>query len=419
MGSPRRGIRSLAPGIAASSRWAGWLLGLGLAIVVAGCSSAVATHSLASTSAPSVTPGGSETSAKPAVAPLPKPTGRSGTFTAMAPTNLPDQADHGNAEPALQKDGKVLVVGDGMAVLYDPTTGQFRSTGVPVPNPSDLDYPGMDFEANGNEPLLLADGRVLTLGIWDAEVYDPSTGAFTVTGHEASSHSLGATVLLKDGRVLAIGGAVEVPKEVASGATVDVFDPTTGKFSRTGSMKTGRDSFTATRLRDGRVLVAGGEWGTQDDGSAYASAEIYDPATGKWSRTGSMTTPRYDAAAILLDNGRVLVTGGQDDDPDTLSSAELYDPTTGKFTKTGSMSIARSQQTAALLGDGRVLIAGGSTTDAPTDTAEIYDPSLGTFSQTGSMTVARWIPSAVTLPDGSVLVIGGFDTPISADLYWP
>lgn len=411
MGGQRRGSWSRAPRIEASSRRASWLLGLGLAIAVAGCSSAVA-----STSASGSSQGPSETSPKPTGAPLPKPTVRSGTFTATGPTDLPDQDP---AEPVLLKNGEVLVVGEGAAVLYDPTTRKFRSTGDPVPNSSDSDYPEMAFEPSGNEPLLLADGRVLTPGSSDVQVYDPSTGAFTIKGQEASSHSLGATVLLKDGRVLAIGGAVEVPDEESSGATVDIFDPTTGKFSRTGSMKTGRDSFTATRLRDGRVLVAGGETQDTDAGSAYASAEIYEPATGKWSRTGSMTTSRYDATATLLTNGKVLVTGGVDDYRRTLSSAELYDPTTGRFTKTGSMSIARSEQAAALLPDGRVLIAGGSTSDDPTDTAEIYDPSLGTFSQTGSMTVARWIPWAVTLPDGGVLVVGNFDAPISADLYWP
>jgi hypothetical protein len=276
----------------------------------------------------------------------------------------------------------------------------------------------MGFEPNGNETLLLGDGRVLTLGTWDAEVYDPSTGGFSLAGPETSSHDGGAVVLLLDGRVLAIGGSVDDVAEF-SGAKVDIYDPTTGKFTRTGSMKTGRDSFTATRVRDGRVLVAGGETQDTDAGQVYSSAEIYDPATGKWSLTGSMTTPRDEATATLLDNGKVLVTGGEDDDGNILASAELYDPTTGKFTKTGSMSIARSRQTAALLRDGRVLIAGGSTADDPTDTAEIYDPSLGTFSQTGSMTVARWIPSAVTLPDSSVLVVGSADTPISADLYWP
>jgi N-acetylneuraminic acid mutarotase len=154
-----------------------------------------------------------------------------------------------------------------------------------------------------------------------------------------------------------------------------------------------------------------------DSGPIYSSAELYDPATGKWSRTGSMKTPRIRATATLLANGKVLIAGGENNG-DLLSSAELYDPTTGRFANTGSMSIVRSWPTAALLRDGRVLIAGGETADGQTDTAETYDPSLGTFSKTGSMTVVR-IPSAVTLPDGSVLVVGDFDTPISADLYWP
>ena len=109
-------------------------------------------------------------------------------------------------------------------------------------------------------------------------------------------------------------------------------------FSPTGSMTIARQNETATRLQDGRVLIAGGE--SADAMTLIASAELYDPATGKFSATGSMATSRDFTTATLLADGRVLIAGGFDGSK-SLASAELYDPTTGKFSPTGSMAKAR------------------------------------------------------------------------------
>jgi hypothetical protein len=180
-------------------------------------------------------------------------------------------------------------------------------------------------------------------------------------------------------------------------------------------MKTGRECFTATTLPSGKVLVAGGDDGSGCNTSenVFASAEIYDPQTRKFTPTGSMTTPRQVATATLLGNGKVLIAGGNDENG-PLASAELYDPSTGKFTLTGSMEITRSHFTATLLLDGRVLIEG----DGP---AELYSPTTGTFSPTGSMATAAYDRTAVRLKDGRVLVFGGQGVggSTSAELYWP
>ncbi|PYI87721.1 MAG: hypothetical protein DMF03_12785 [Verrucomicrobia bacterium] len=150
---------------------------------------------------------------------------------------------------------------------------------------------------------------------------------------------------------------------VALGLAVCIAIPAlagSGGFNNTGSMNVPRVNHTTTRLADGEVLVAGGSNRT----SGYlASAELYNPATGKWTLTGSMTIARDGHEAVLLPNGQVLVAGGFD--PNTcctappLASAELYNPATGTWTATGSMTTGRESFALTLLSNGKVLTAGG------------------------------------------------------------
>ncbi|MGD0019812.1 MAG: kelch repeat-containing protein [Candidatus Limnocylindrales bacterium] len=250
-----------------------------------------------------------------------------------------------------------------------------------------------------------------------------AAGTFVPTGSMMSSRSGATATLLSDGRVLIAGGWGDNSTPLAS---AELYDPATGKFSPTGSMTTARNG-TATLLPDGRVLFAGGT----DDTGTIASAELYDPSTGKFSLTGSMTVARASQTATLLPTGRVLIAGGAGRDGMALGSAELYDPATGKFSPTGSMTVARMTQAATLLSDGRVLIAGGATTTGTPATgihasaltsAELYDSATGKFSPTGSMTAAREGPITTLLSDGRVLVTGGSDQVgalVSAELYDP
>src|SRR5262249_28742599 len=131
-----------------------------------------------------------------------------------------------------------------------------------------------------------------------------------------------------------------------------------GSWSATGSMATPRQRHTATLLQDGRVLVTGGMVGVESS-TATASAEIYDPVTGTWSLTGNMMKARSRHTATLLPNGKVLIAGGRGTNTLSRSSAELYDPATGVFTLTGAMADARDNFSANLLADGRVLVSGG------------------------------------------------------------
>jgi len=226
--------------------------------------------------------------------------------------------------------------------------------------------------------------------------------------------------LLLDGRILVAGGYGS-NKILAS---AELYDPATGRFSPTGAMSAPRAAITAVRLADGRVLVAGG-----DSPGALASAELYDPRTGTFSPTGSMSSPRGYNTATLLPDGRVLAAGGRDgsDSGNSALSAELYDPATGTFSPTGPLTNGHARHTATLLADGRVLIAAGDAAGfVQTTSAELYDPATGTFSTTGSMTTARVLHAATLLDDGRVLITGGYGDSMlddgvlaSAELYDP
>jgi hypothetical protein len=311
---------------------------------------------------------------------------------------------------ALLDDGRVLVVeglpqAGSQLQLYDPTTGQFGA------GPRTPDLLG--------QPVTLADGRVLMAacgGGSPALLFDPVAGTLSPIGSGAGPDCRATPVRLADGRVLMLtgGGAVENNDYI--------YDPSAGRFEKTGTMTISRRSFATVRLADGRVLVAGGN-DLNSRAPFTASAEVFDPATGAFSATGPMATPRGDFAATLLADGDVLVAGGLDGS-DVLASAELYDPATGQFSQTGSMTTPRQLATATLLDDGDVLLAGGSDVSGHgyLASAELYDPASRTFAPAASMAVARAYHTATPLKNGSVLIAGGNVTPageITAELYRP
>jgi hypothetical protein len=178
-----------------------------------------------------------------------------------------------------------------------------------------------------------------------------------------------------------------------------------GSFNNTGSMNVARIDHTATLLSNGDVLVAGG----LNDGY-LASAELYNPSTGKWTLTGSMTAPRDGHDAVLLPDGQVLVAGGLNATLGmcgTLSSAELYNPSTGKWTATGSMTTGRYSFALTLLPDGKVLAAGGTNCGAGgLISAELYNPATGKWTATGRMTTGNQTNWAILLQNGEVFVVG-------------
>ncbi len=268
------------------------------------------------------------------------------------------------------------------------------------------------------------------------QVTAKQVGTFSSTGSMSQARAFHSTTLLKDGRVLVAGGFSITPPFFPpafpiffSGA--EIYDPHTGTWASTGSMLTPRAAHTGTLLRDGRVLVAGGEnlFGTT------ATAEIYNPNSGTWSATGSMSGGRTEAAALLLEDGRVLVAGGETFTTGPVATAELYNPKTGTWSSTGTMNVPRTEIVLVPLGEEKVLVAGGATSGNPvvgftsTATAEIYNTETGSWTLTGSMAVPRIDASAVSLgEEGMVLAAGGRtagaeSTPFtylnSAELYNP
>ncbi|HVZ70875.1 MAG TPA: hypothetical protein VHJ20_00755 [Polyangia bacterium] len=225
------------------------------------------------------------------------------------------------------------------------------------------------------------------------------------TPRSASIEIGGAPLVLDDGRVLLVGGLGMGATSVLKSA--ELYDPAAGTFTATGDMTVARTYFGAAKLSKNRALVVGG---INDGGAALATAEVYDAATGTFTATKMpMNVARVFPAATTLADGRVLIAGGMMQIQSyslgvvtyvgALADAELYDPATDTFTKTGNLVESRAfAQMVAVAGDALVLC--GEVQGTARTTIERYDVTTGLF-------------TATTMPAGITGCLAGLNVPLA------
>jgi uncharacterized protein YjdB len=286
---------------------------------------------------------------------------------------------------------------------------------------------------------LLPNGKVLVVGglgtsggaLASAELYDPIAGTWSPTGSLTAARAWHTATLLPNGMVLVAGGYnYQPPAGTINIASSEIYDPAAGTWSSTGSLAGARYNHTATLLPNGKVLVAGGLFYNGGQ-TVLASSELYDPVAGTWSSTGSLVNAVAFHTATLLQNGTVLAAAGMGSSS-VGQFSQLYDPIAGTWSSSVGGTIQGTYyHTATLLPNGKVLMAGGFAANGALASCELYDPAAGTWSATGSLAISRYSHTATLLPNGKVLVASGaeasfqsgefyLNSPVSsAELYDP
>lgn len=277
------------------------------------------------------------------------------------------------------KNGKVLLAGEHDtligAELYDPATGKWSTTGKLLTG------------RGGHTTTLLTNGKVLIAGgidysadgtpIFDsAELYDPDKATWGGAGSMAASRFKHAAVRLASGEVLVFGGTSTEPSNDRALASAEIYNPVAGTWRTVDSMAAGRELAKTILLPDGKVLAVGGSTGHVGKRKALGSAEVFDPKTGRWTSTGALAEARTQFSMTLLQDGRVLVVGGARPPASALSTAEIYDPTSGTWSTAGSMKTRRWNHRAVLLPNGDVLVVGGCDLLGELTSVELYSPGL-------------------------------------------
>jgi hypothetical protein len=297
------------------------------------------------------------------------------------------------------------------AELYDITSRTFAS--IPMLS-----------SHQSHATALLPGGRVAIFGGYSstsktsatnkALIYAPGFGFSAVMDVMTSARGQHTATPLKNGKVLIVGGN----KGYSTGDDVlqaELFDPSTGTFTTTAtSLNAAHSRHTATPLKNGKVLIAGG---TDYLGSSKKTAELYDPVTQTFALAaptqGGMTVPRAGHTATLLQDGRVLIAGGELD-----GTVEIYDPGGDVFIPiVAPWNILRTDHTATLLPSGMVMFAGGlDLSGYPQNTISLYDPATGAlWNNVSPMSSCRSSHSASLLPDGRVLISGGYGKLFAGD----
>lgn len=290
-----------------------------------------------------------------------------------------------------------------------------NATNVVVVGTGDVLVVGSDYQTS----WLSACGAA-TNGSDSVEIGDPSAQTWEKTDSLSAPREAPVVVALRDGQTLMTGGQRGENFEPAAFSSTYVFDPSTRRWSRSGLLNTARSGAAGVALPDGRVLVAGGVFlDAATTPRILDSAELWDPGSGRRSRTGRLAEPRLDASAVALTDGRVLIVGGiarREDAPLEQASAEVYDPLSGQWSSAGTLEAARPGFVLVALADGGALAAGGLGNRGlgerlPVPTVERFDPVSNTWSAAADLPVAVAGAAAVRLADGLVLIAGGSARP--------
>ncbi len=330
----------------------------------------------------------------------------------------------------LLNDGRVIVVG-GMeetfnplrtAEIFDPVSLQWSPAGE------------MSQGRSEHAAVLLPDGRVMVTGGLDenisliatTEIYDPETGLWTDYGSMRSMRRGHYTLPLPDGKVVVVGGVGQTLgglgilaniSEVGALVSTEIYDPVANKWSKGDDMREGHSGGLAILLDDGRVLISGG----YNQGEALASSEIFDGRTGEWTRTKSMARKTFANTATVLPDGTVLFTGGfgmSITKGGITPGSEVFDPVTNEWQRASDTVYGRMGHTITRLNDGRVVTIGGSTAQGPANSGEYLNPATGEWSEIAPMSLKRSDHTATLLEDGRILVAGGSIYP-TVELYDP
>ena len=287
----------------------------------------------------------------------------------------------------LMQNGKVLIGGGYKeplstrrvsAEIFDPLTGTSSPTG------------NMTVSRSTDKGILLPDGRILIMPRYHdfpVEIYDPHSARFEALANIPWYPPIATAKLLQSGRIF-----------VTTQQHTAVFDPAAGAFSPIVAMEKTRKNHSSTLLKDGRVLIVGGSMG---NGELTGRNLIYDPSSSVFAEAGRLQVDRWGHTAVLLTGGRVLIVGGNTGS-EHANLAEMYDPETDTFSPAGVSAIW--PLAAQLLPSGRVLLI-----HVPNGNIVLYNPASHAFSPSG-YSIGPWRSSAsvTLLEDNRVMIAGGW-----------
>ncbi len=333
----------------------------------------------------------------------------------------------GTASAVVLGDGSVLAAGGGVGAIaldageiFDPVAAAWRQVA-----PLAEARRGHQAVVLDDGRVLVAGGLATGAPLASAEIYDPATDSWAPTAPMSVPRLGHSLTPLDDGRVLAAGGSALESDGAAGGgqtirtvATSEISDPEAGTWSAAAEMGTPRFEHTATLLGDGRVFMVGGLGPTEgaEQELPLRSTEFYDPAADAFVSSTDLTEGRANHAAALLNDNAVIVSGGTSGESGDISvaSAEVFDNRAATWSTVGAMGTPRTGHTATALEDGRVLVAGGETVRRGSrrslTSAEVFEFDLGASGEwrsAGDLACPRSEQAAVLLADGSVLVIAG------------